>query len=222
MKNIVLLLLSFALLSPSFAQKKSSSSYKYKKNVATKKKVAVETPSLAIGSEIPVQDIMLQNVTGHPLSLQQARKEQGLMVVFVCNSCPCVRKAIPLLEQAMQLCQEKQVGMVLINANSAQRDAEESPETMKQYAAENRLLMPYLIDEGNQAIDAFGATHTPEMFLFDKEGKLVYKGALEDSPLQPERSERKYVLEAVKALSTGQKMTPSETKSIGCGIKKMM
>ncbi|MEO6830950.1 MAG: redoxin family protein [Chitinophagaceae bacterium] len=222
MKKIVLLVLSLALLCPAFAQKKTSSSYKTKKNVAAKKKATPVVQSLSIGSEIPNQDIMLQSALGHGTNLQQARKEQGLLVVFVCNSCPCVRKALPLLHQAMSVTNEMQVGMVLINSNAAQRDAEESPEAMRQYASQNQLLMPYLIDEGNQMVNAFGATHTPEMFLFNSEGKLVYKGALEDSPLQPEKSERKYVIEALKAMQQGKSISPDETKSIGCSIRKLM
>lgn len=222
MKKLILFALSLALLSPSFAQKKTSSSYKYKKGVAAQKPAVKEVPSLTLGSEIPIQDMVMRSAAGQPFSLHQAKKEQGLLVIFACNACPCVKKAIPLLQLAMNLTREMQVGMVLINANTAQRDAEESPEAMMRYASENQLLMPYLIDEGNQMVNAFGATHTPEMFLFNSEGKLVYKGAMEDSPLQPERSERKYLLEALKALPTGKSIVPAETKSIGCGIKKLM
>ncbi|MBS1644124.1 MAG: redoxin domain-containing protein [Bacteroidetes bacterium] len=219
MKKLLFIALSVCLFFPSFAQKKSSATVRSKKAKVVKKQSEKTVASLALGAEIPAQDIMLQNVNGRGMNLQEARREKGLLVLFICNSCPCVQKAMPLLQHAMKMTQEMNIGMVLVNSNASQRNGDESPQAMQEYVMQHQLLLPYLVDEGNQIVSAFGATHTPEMFLFNAEGKLVYKGALEDSPLAPERSTRKYILEALQAMVGGQSITPAATKSIGCVIQ---
>jgi hypothetical protein len=113
------------------------------------------------------------------------------------------------------------IGMVVINSNEAQREDEDAPLRMKEYAQIHQYTVPYVIDEGSRMADAFGATRTPEVFLFNAKGKLVYKGALEDNPSEPEKSTHGYLIEAMRALVDGKPITPTETKSIGCSIKRL-
>jgi hypothetical protein len=112
------------------------------------------------------------------------------------------------------------IGMVVINSNEAQREDDDSPLRMKEYAQIHQYTAPYVIDEGSKMADAFGATRTPEVFLFNSKGKLVYKGALEDNPAEPEKSTHGYLIEAMRALVENKAITPAETKSIGCSIKR--
>jgi hypothetical protein len=66
---------------------------------------------------------------------------------------------------------------------------------------------------------AFGASHTPEAFLFDKDGKLVYHGAIDDNAKEPEQVKDKYLEVALTSVSTGKPVAEGETKAMGCGIK---
>jgi hypothetical protein len=66
----------------------------------------------------------------------------------------------------------------------------------------------------------YGASHTPEIFLFDKQHKLVYKGAMNDNPSNPGGYKKMYVTDAIDAMIAGKEVDPKTTKSIGCGIKR--
>lgn len=176
--------------------------------------------SLAIGSEIPDQGIVLVGVDQKPVSLMQAKTEKGLLVMFSCNTCPFVIKAQPRTLSAMQNARKLGVGMVIINSNQGQRDSLDSRNAMLRYSAEQQYSVPYVIDEMSRVADAFGATRTPEVFLFDGEGKLVYKGAMEDNPADPSKSTKTYLDDALKALVSNAAISPKETKSIGCSIKR--
>ena len=81
--------------------------------------------------------------------------------------------------------------------------------------------MPYAIDKDSKIADAFGATKTPEVFLFDGEMKLVYHGAIDDNPTDAGNVKRNHLFEAMKELNAGKKITVTESKGVGCGIKRV-
>jgi hypothetical protein len=76
------------------------------------------------------------------------------------------------------------------------------------------------MDEGSALADAFGATRTPEVFLFNGMGQLVYKGAMEDNPANPSESTKFYLITAMQNMLAGKAITPEKTKSVGCSIKR--
>lgn len=176
--------------------------------------------SLPIGSKIPLSEKILPAVNGNPVSLEKARSHNGLLVMFSCNTCPYVIRSQKRTAEMMKYAFEKGIGMVIINSNEAQRNDEDAPDAMKKYAQKQHYRVPYLIDENAEFADAFGATRTPEVFLFDAGGKLVYKGAMEDNPANPEESKVIYLRKAIDYMLTGNDMEPNTTKSIGCSIKR--
>ncbi len=91
---------------------------------------------------------------------------------------------------------------------------------MKNYAAEQKLTVPYVMDKKSELADAFGATRTPQCFLFDKDGVLIYKGAIDDNVKDPNAVKQFYLRDAMLALLMGSKPPVAETKSIGCTIKR--
>ncbi len=177
--------------------------------------------SIPIGAEIPMADVMLISSDGRATSLAQEKRSAGLLVMFSCNTCPYVIKAQPMTTQTMDEVNTLRIGMVVINSNQALRRAEDAPDRMREYAQVRNYTAPYLVDEQSQMANAFGATRTPEVFLFDKNGKLVYKGAMEDNPAEPGKSKIHYLSEAMNAMVAGKPIKLSETKSIGCSIKRM-
>jgi cytochrome oxidase Cu insertion factor (SCO1/SenC/PrrC family) len=177
--------------------------------------------SLTIGSSIPNAEVSLTSFDGRKITLQQEKKKKGLIVMFSCNTCPYVVKAQPRTREVMTQIDQMDIGMVVINSNEAQREDEDAPLRMREYAQIHQYTVPYVVDEGSRMADAFGATRTPEVFLFNAKGKLVYKGALEDNPAEPEKSTHGYLIEAMRALVEGKTITPAETKSIGCSIKRV-
>ena len=93
---------------------------------------------------------------------------------------------------------------------------------MARYAKEQDYKAPYVVDAGSKLADAFGATRTPEVFLFDGNGTLMYKGAMEDNPASPSESTQIFLKDAIEQVSIGIMPDPGSTKSIGCGIKRIL
>ena len=176
--------------------------------------------SISIGTQLPAAGEKLRNTNGKEISLKEATTKNGLIVMFSCNTCPYVLKSQERTKEVMKFAKEKGVGMVIINSNAAYREKDDSYEAMKKYAKEQGYTSPYVLDENSKVADAFGATRTPEVYLFDKTGKLVYKGAMEDNPATPAESKEMYLRDAVTQMITGQEVTPSTTKSVGCSIKR--
>lgn len=176
--------------------------------------------SIPIGADLPGATEKMRSVDGKEVTLKGATTKNGLIVMFSCNTCPYVVKSQERTKEVMKFAKEKGVGMVVINSNDAYRTKDDSYDAMKKYAKDQGYSAPYVVDEKSKVADAFGATRTPEVFLFDKAGKLVYKGAMEDNPATPSESKEMYLQDAVIKMMAGQPATPPTTKSIGCSIKR--
>jgi len=176
--------------------------------------------TLAIGSTIPMGDVNMKSTEGKQVSLNNAKTDNGLIVMFSCNTCPYVVKSQPRTKEVMEYAKAHEIGMVIINSNEAQRGEADSYEAMVKYAKKQGYAVPYVVDEKSKLADAFGASHTPEVFLFDANGKLIYKGAMEDNPGSPADSKVMYLKKAMDNMLAELPVNPNTTKSIGCSIKR--
>jgi thioredoxin-related protein len=172
------------------------------------------------GDKMPGADVVMKSATGNDMALKNAKGKNGTLVMFSCNTCPFVVKNQTLTKKAMDFAKSHEVGMAILNSNEAKRSSEDSYEAMQKYAMSQNYSVPYMIDQDSKLADLFGASHTPEIYLFDKEGKLVYKGALSDNPGDPSASQKMFYQTAIEALVAGHKIDPATTKSIGCSIKR--
>ena len=177
--------------------------------------------SIDIGSNLPMPDAAMKSTDGKSITLSKAATKQGLLVMFSCNTCPYVIKSQARTKEAMDYAKSHNIGMVIINSNEAQRDKEDSYNAMATYAKKQGYKVPYVVDDKSKVADAFGATRTPEVFLFDSNGKLVYKGAMEDNPSNPAESKELFLKAAIDNMLAGKPADPNSTKSIGCTIKRM-
>ncbi len=175
--------------------------------------------SIAIGTTLPAADASLPATDGNSYKLADQITDKGLIVMFSCNTCPYVVKAQERTREVIELAKAQGLGIVIVNSNVAQRDDADSRDAMTTYGAAQHPDAPYLIDDGS-LVSAFGATRTPEVFLFEgKSKKLVYKGAMEDNPANPAASEEMYLHDAVDNMLAGKTIDPNTTKSVGCTIK---
>jgi hypothetical protein len=222
MKTAVLsILLAATLIVPAAAQKKTSSTTTKTKSTTTTTTTPTAPKSLPLGSTIPAADEPLHGCKGESTSLNQSKTDKGLLVMFSCNTCPFVIKAQKRTDEAMKLAKTLGIGMVIFNSNEALRTDEDSEPAMVRYADQQGYTVPYVRDDMSAMADKFGATRTPEVYLFDSKGKLVYKGALEDNPADPHESLKLYLRDALNALAAGKPIAVAETKSIGCSIKRL-
>ncbi len=178
--------------------------------------------SIEIGSEIPMADLKMQTADKKQVSLNDIKTNGGLLIMFSCNTCPIVIKSQARTKEMLAYAAEKGFGVAVVNSSEAKRDDAESQKAMAKYAKEQGYKAPYLVDAGSKLADAFGAARTPEVFLFDGNGMLMYKGAMEDNPASPAESTQLYLKNAIEQVLVGMVPDPSSTKSIGCGIKRIL
>lgn len=176
---------------------------------------------IEIGSKAPEPDMQMRDISGEMFSLQELNKENGLLVVFSCNTCPFVKAWEDRYKTISQLCKAKNVGMAAINSNAARRDGVDSMDEMKKHAKENGYEFSYLLDENANLALLFGATKTPQIFLFNKDLKLVYTGAIDDNLKNAEKVKNHYLANAINNLVDMKKINPSITEALGCSIKKI-
>lgn len=177
--------------------------------------------SIELGEDVPMADAKMMSVDKQNLSLNDVKTDNGLFVMFSCNTCPYVIKSQERTTEMIAYAKQKGIGVVIINSNEAKRDGDDSYKAMSKYAKKQNYDAPYVVDERSQLADAFGATRTPEVFLFDGNGKLMYKGAMEDNPANPSESKEMYLKAAIDNVLQGVMPDPGSTKSIGCTIKRV-
>ncbi|MDI1354105.1 MAG: redoxin domain-containing protein [bacterium] len=182
----------------------------------------VSTPpeELPLNSAIPMAEFRMKDVSGKELSLNDIKKEKGLLVIFSCNTCPYVKLSAGRIKEYSDYCLANGIGCVLVNSNEAQRNEEDSFDEMVKYHAAQKLQCAYTVDEKSALADAFGAGRTPQCFLFNGT-VLIYKGAIDDNVKDPAAVKEPFLKDALSALVTNHLPKKQETKSIGCTIKRL-
>ncbi|MDB5232601.1 MAG: thiol-disulfide isomerase [Chitinophagaceae bacterium] len=177
--------------------------------------------SLPVSSELPLSNLKLKDISGKEITLKDAMKKNGLLVMFSCNTCPVVVRNQQRTRDICSYALQNDIGVVLLNSNEASRNDDDSYEAMKVYAASQHYNWPYAVDKNSKLADAFGASRTPEVYLFNNTGKLIYKGAIDDNPQNPGAVKRVHLKEAIGESLQGKTITVKESRSLGCGIKRL-
>jgi thioredoxin-related protein len=176
---------------------------------------------LPIGASLPNPDKKMKDVAGTEVSFKDAMNTKGLLVMFSCNTCPVVHAYQSRTTEICNYAKSKDIGVILLNSNEASRDDGDSFSDMKDYAGGQHYNWPYVVDENSVMANAFGATRTPECFLFSAEGKLVYHGAIDDNQNGPDEVTRKHLRVAMDEMLQGKDVAVKTTRSVGCTIKRL-
>jgi peroxiredoxin len=181
---------------------------------------ADEAKPLVIGAAVPLPTAKLKNpADGKAVSLADVKGAKGTLVVFTANNCPFAKAWEQRIVELANGYAPKGIGAVLVNANDPSLAKNDTPELIKARHQERGMKVPYVVDENQTLARAFGASLTPEAFLFDKSGKLVYHGTIDDNHKEPEKVTKRYLKDALEAVSAGKAPPVTETKSMGCSIK---
>lgn len=176
---------------------------------------------LPIGSDLPMPTLKMKNIDGKEVSLKDATLKNGLLVMFTCNTCPWVIKNQSRTRGVRKYALENNIGVILLNPNEALRDKDDSFEAMQAYAKDQGWDgWNYVVDKNSVMADEFVATRTPEIFLFNKKGKLVYHGAIDNNPRDADGVTRKHLIIAIDEMLQGKDVSVKETKSVGCTIRR--
>jgi peroxiredoxin len=173
---------------------------------------------LPLGTRAP--DFRLPDPSGKIFSLADFKSAPALVVIFMCNHCPYVKHIRDGLAKLARDYQSRGVAVVGINANDVANYPADSPAKMAAETAAAGYTFPYLYDETQATAKAYRAACTPDLYLFDKEQCLVYRGQLDDSrPGNGVSVTGKDLRAARDALLAGKSVSPNQKASIGCNIK---
>ncbi len=171
-----------------------------------------------LGMKAP--DFTLPDASGKEHSLSDFEGSKGLLVAFICAHCPFVVHIRREFGAFGREYQEKGLGVVAIVSNDLVRHPQDGPEGMERESEEGGYTFPYLIDETQEVAKAYRAACTPDLFLFDGEMKLVYRGQFDESrpgnglPVTGEE-----LRAAADAVLAGDPVPEDQRSSIGCNIK---
>lgn len=182
--------------------------------------------TIALGTKAPMANEKMKAVVGDAVSLNDLKKENGLLVVFSCNTCPFVVGGMGdgwegRYNEVNKIAGDNNIGMVLVNSNEAKRTKGDSFDNMVTRANEQKLESNYVIDTESKLANAFGARTTPHVFLFDKDMKLVYTGAIDDNVKNAKEVKEFYTKDALTSLGKGEKIKTNKTRNVGCSIKRV-
>ena len=174
---------------------------------------------LTIGQPAPLQDVRMKGVTGTEVSIAEAAGTKGTLVIFTCNHCPWVKMWQTRIATIGNAALKRGVGVIAVNSNDPAAYPEDGFAEMKARAKKLGFKFPYVVDETSELARAYGATHTPEAYLLDAQGNLVYHGGVDDNARDEKAVKQPWLRQAVEALVDGKPVPLAETKALGCGIK---
>jgi peroxiredoxin len=178
------------------------------------------TPStmLPLGTTAP--DFRLPDTNGKTISLADFKDNRALLVIFMCNHCPYVKHIRAGLAQLARDYQPRGVAIVGISSNDVANYPEDSPAKMAAEVKSAGYIFPYLYDESQAVAKAYRAACTPDLFLFDGERRLVYRGQFDASrPGNGIPVTGKDLRAALDAVLSGKPVSTLQTPSMGCNIK---
>lgn len=181
--------------------------------------MAVTSTMLPLGTEAP--DFSLPDaVTGNTVSLDDFADKDAVLVMFICNHCPYVRHIRHGLAEFGTDYLDSALGIVAISSNDIENHPNDGPDDMAKEAAEVGYTFPYLFDETQEVAAAYTAMCTPDLFLFDGDRRLVYRGRFDDArPNTIGKVTGADLRTAVDAVLAGEAVPEEQWPSMGCSIK---
>ncbi len=175
---------------------------------------------IGINEPLPLSEEKVKDVNGAEITMNSVKTSKGILVVFSCNKCPYVKLGEARMKAVFEECKKQGIGCIIINSNESERSEGDSYPEMVKYATSQNYCHPYVLDMNSKLADAFGATKTPEFFLFSSTG-LIYKGGIDDNLKEVQLVKENYLKDAIQALINNEKPKIQETKAFGCTIKRV-
>jgi hypothetical protein len=181
-----------------------------------------ETPSTMLPLGTPAPPIRLTDaVTGRPVDAAEvARGKMGLLVAFICNHCPYVKHIRKELVRVAHGALDAGLAVLAVNSNDEKAYPQDGPAAMRRLAREEGWRFPFLFDETQEVARAYRAACTPDLFLFDRELRLAYRGQFDDSrPSKDTPVTGASLSAAIEAVAAGRSPAAEQKPSVGCNIK---
>lgn len=173
--------------------------------------------SIPFGEKAP--DFSLPGIDGKTYTLDSFNNKKIIVIVFMCNHCPYVQASWDRLIALQNEFGPHGVQLIGINANDDTQYPDDSFENMKIWAAKKGQNFPYLRDASQDVAKAYGATCTPDIFVYDEKRELAYHGRIDDNWQNPSEVTKRELALALTALLQGEKSSQDQKPSMGCSIK---
>lgn len=161
----------------------------------------------------------LRGIDEKTYSLESFKRKNALVVMFLCVHCPYVKAVQERIARIAREFTARGVQFVGINSNDTDQYPEDSIENMRLQAKEMGFEFPYLIDETQEVARAYDAVCTPDLFVFDKDLKLAYRGRIDDNWKDPTKVRRHDLQYALESLLASKPVSQDQIPSMGCSIK---
>jgi len=171
---------------------------------------------LKAGDSAP--DFELLGIDDKKHKLSDYNEYQGILIIFMCNHCPYVKAKFGAFNELYEKLGEK-IAIIGINSNDSTNYPEDSFENMKNTAKEKGLKFDYLVDTTQQIAKKYGAMCTPDPYLFNKEGKLVFHGRIDNAMKPDDTATEKTMINNIEKMISNKKIEKDFDPSIGCSIK---
>lgn len=175
------------------------------------------TPAAETGFLCP--DFKLPSVDGKSFARADFAGQKALVVMFICNHCPYVQAIESRLIELAHTYSKKGVAFVGICSNDDKEYPEDAPGELLKRWREKNYAFPYLVDESQMIAKAFGAVCTPDLYLFDSNHRLAYRGRLDDSWKNPKLVQKQELKAALDSVLSGKPVNSLQNPSMGCSIK---
>ena len=183
-------------------------------------------------SQIPVGTIikpgvgLMKNANGEPSNIKNENKNNGVIVVFSCNTCPFVvgSSHFPGWENQynnlFSIANDNEIGFVLINSNEAKRKGDDSYDKMIDRVKDQKYSMSYLLDEKSTLANSLRAKTTPHVFFFDGSFRLIYSGSIDNLWDGKRKKDVPFLKNAITSHLKNKKIKPKDTPPKGFSIKR--
>ncbi|MEX2550611.1 MAG: thioredoxin family protein [Nitriliruptoraceae bacterium] len=180
--------------------------------------MAIESPTTPLGS--PLVEASLPDLRGQTQRLEELRDGAPLLVAFVCNHCPYVRHIEQQFGKVATDLMTQGLKVVAVCSNDAEAYPDDAPEHLAEQQRRAEWSLPYLLDTDQQFALATGAVCTPDLFLYDADGHLAYRGAFDGAtPKNGVEVDGSDLRQAAQAVLRGEPVPTEQRSSLGCGIK---
>ena len=177
-----------------------------------------KTPICDFGKK--AENFELKSTENKIITLNDAKGQNGTLIMFICNHCPYVKAVIEDIVNDCKTLEKEGIRSIAIMSNDTENYPEDSFDNMIKFAKNNKFNFPYLIDETQETAKKYDAVCTPDFFGYNKNLELQYRGRIKKlKDLKPVRSGDSDLLKAMKMVAKTDKGPEEQTPSMGCSIK---
>lgn len=164
-------------------------------------------------------DFSLKGIDDEFYSPNDFKDKDILVIIFKCNHCPYVKAMIDRFVSFQKKYKDKGVQLIGINPNDPETYPEDSFENMKHFAAKHKINFPYLVDETQEVAKQYDAACTPDIYIYDKNRILKYRGRFDDNWKDESKVIERDLEKTVELLLQGKEINFEQIPSMGCSIK---